>query len=326
VIRRREVIAMLGGAAAVSPFVARARQKLPVVGVLTGGLSNGDTASSPTFLAGLQEAGFVDGQSVTIDIRFAEGHYERLPALAAGLVARKVDVIAASTVPAALAAKNATATIPVAFSLGADPVKLGLVASLSRPGGNVTGTTFLINELTAKQLELLRDLIPKATTVGLLVNPDNETTAAETRDAEAAARALGLTLRVERASAPSEFETAFVAFASQRVDAFVMAADGYFTSEAHRIVGLSARYAIPAVYTQPAFVTAGGLASYGGNPDEALHQLGVYVGRILKGAKPADLPIFETTKFELVINLKTAKALGLTVSREMLLRADEVIE
>jgi putative tryptophan/tyrosine transport system substrate-binding protein len=280
----------------------------------------------PAFGAGLGELGYVEGRTVAFENWSAEGHYERLPALAAELVARKVDVIAAFTPAAALAAKKATSAIPIVFEIGADPVKLGLVASLSRPGGNVTGATFLVNELTAKQLELLRDLIPKAATVGLLVNPDNATASAEVSDAEAASRALGMTLRVVKAHAPGDFEPAFSALASPRADALVVAADAYLSSETERIVGLAARHAIPAVYNLPSYVTAGGLASYGGSLDEAEHQQGIYVGRILKGAKPADLPVFETTKFELVINLKTAKALGLSISREMQLRADEVIE
>jgi putative ABC transport system substrate-binding protein len=324
-MRRRKFLA-IGGAAMAWPFAARAQQKLPVIGVLSGGLARSLEASWPAFAAGLGELGYAEKQNVTTELRTAEGHYEKLPAFSAELVARKVDVIVAIAPPASLAAKRATATIPIVFTMGADPLKLGLIESFNHPGGNVTGVTFLLNDLEAKQLQLLRELAPDAGTVGYLVNPDNPDTESETKKAQAAARALGQRLEIVMARAPADFEPAFAKLVEKGAGALLVGSDVYLTGEADRIVALAARQAIPTVYAQRVSPLAGGLASYGTDPRDGVHQAGVYVARILKGAKPADLPVVQSTKFELVINLKTAKALGLAIPPTLLARADEVIE
>ena len=324
-MRRREVLALIGGAVTVRPVAAQ-QPKLPIVGVLFGGSAALIKAAFAAFLPGLGELGYLDRGNIAIEYRTAEGRYERLPALASDLVDRKADVIVALASPASLAAKAVASTIPVVFVIAADPVVLGLVASLNRPGGNITGVTFLSIELTAKQLELMHELSPNAGTVGFLINPEAPDQAAQTSRAQTAARTLGLTLQVVNARTERDFEAAFVELAKRHAGALLVGGDEFLTSEATRIVGLAARHAIPAVYPIRLFAVAGGLASYGASLAEALHQAGVYAGRILKGTKPADLPVVQTTKFELVINLKTAKTLGLTVPSTVLAGANEVIE
>jgi putative ABC transport system substrate-binding protein len=326
-MKHREFLILTAGTTVTWLLDARAQQNpKPVIGVLFGGSRALVTPNFPALLAGLAEVGYVDGQNVNIEYSTAEGQYELLPGLAADLVSRKVDVIITLASAASLAAKAATSTIPVVFVIGADPVGLGLVASLNRPGGNLTGATFLGLELTAKQLELVHEITPTATTIGFLINPAGPDQAIQTSRAQAAARALGLTLGVVDAPVGSNFTAAFAALAEQRVGALLVAGDEFLTSQAARIVELAARHAIPAVYALRAFTVAGGLASYGASLADTLRQSGVYVGRILKGAKPVELPAVQTSKFELVINLKTAKALNLTVPQSIFARADEVIE
>jgi putative ABC transport system substrate-binding protein len=322
-MRRRQFIVALGGAAA-WPLAARAESALPAVGVLFPGASTYRLDSA--FLAGVGALGFVDAQTVMIVYRFAEGRYERMPTLAAELVTRKVDVIVGFAGQGGLAAKAVTSTIPIVFIIGGDPVQLGLVASLSRPGGNVTGTTSLGALSTTKEFQLVHELVPAATTVGFLMNPDIVNAAGEKRDALASAQALGLTLEIATARSEGDLETSFANLAAIRAGALVVDSDVFLFSQSNRIVALAARYAIPTLYSNRAFADAGGLASYGGSSRETNRQAGRYVGEILKGAKPADLPVVQSTKFELVINLKTAKALGLEIPPMLLARADEVIE
>jgi putative ABC transport system substrate-binding protein len=325
-MKRRDLLALVGGAAVTWPLVARAQAAVPVLGVLFGGSAAILKVGLPAFFAGLGELGFVDGRNIAIEIRTAEGGYERLPALASDLVGRKVNVIVSLASPASLAAKAATSEIPIVFSIAADPITLGLVASLNRPGGNITGATFLGFELTGKQLELMHELSPDAGTVGFLSNPEAPDAAAQISRAQVAARTLGLTLQIVTARAGSDFEAAFVALSERHAGALLVGGDEFLTSEATQIVERAARHSIPTVYGMRLFAVAGGLASYGASLAEANHQAGVYVGKILKGVKPEDLPVVQTTKFELVINLKTAQALGLTVPQSLLARADEVIE
>ena len=277
---------------------------------------------------GLKEAGFVDGENLAIEYRWAEGQFDRLPALAAELVRRRVSLIAATGGwSSALAAKAATTTIPIVFNVGEDPVRLGLVASLARPGGNLTGINFLNNELAAKRLELLRELVPGAAHVAVLVNPANATTAETAlRDAQVAARAMGLQIQVLNASTSGEINAAFAGLARERPDALFVAGDGFFLSRRVQMVNLASRHAVPATYADRPFAEAGGLMSYGSNAEDAFRQAGVYAGRILKGAKPADLPVVQPSKFELVINAETARMLGLNVPATLLASADEVIE
>jgi putative ABC transport system substrate-binding protein len=325
-MRRRELIVLFCGAAA-RPLAVRAQQaKAPTVGVLFGGTANLLKADFPPFLPGLGELGYRDGQNVTIQYRTAEGQYERLPALVSELMAGKADVIVALASPASMAAKAVSSTVPVVFAIGADPVALGLVASLNRPGGNITGATFLSVELTAKQLELLHELSPNAGAVGFLINPDVPDLAAQTTRAQAAARSLGLALQVVSARAEDDLEAAFVALAGQHAGALLVGGDEFLISQSARIAELAAYHALPTLAGLRVFAVRGGLASYGASLTEALHQAGLYVGRILNGNKPADLPVVQSAKFELVINLKTAKALGLTVPPLLLATADEVIE
>jgi putative ABC transport system substrate-binding protein len=328
-VRRREFIALLGGAAAAWPLAARAQQPtMPVVGFLN--YQSQDTIADllRAFRQGLKDTGYVEGENVAIAYRWAENQIDRLPALAADLVRRQVGVIATSGGPAsAFAAKTATTTIPVVFAVNEDPVRLGLVASLARPGGNLTGINFFSAELVAKRLELLRELVSGAARVAVLVNPANATTSESTlRDVEAAARTLGLQLKILNASTSSAIDAAFETLARDRTDALFVASDAFFFIRRVQLVNLASRHVVPATYSLREFAEAGGLISYGTNIRDAFHQAGVYAGRILKGAKPAELPVIQSSKFELVINHQTARMLGLTVPPTLLSAADEVIE
>jgi putative ABC transport system substrate-binding protein len=322
-MRRRDFIRVAGGAVAALPFPARAQQS-SIVGLLSGvHLDNQQIAAVPK---GLEEVGYVEGRNLAIKYRSAGGRFDRLPALFAELLHEGAGVVVAITPAAALAARSATATIPVVFATGADPIELGLVSSLNRPGGNITGITFLVNTLIPKRLELLQELVPAAGNVGLLINPKNPTSRSQMADAQAAATTLGLRLQVVDASSETDLEIAYTSFIRQRVDAIIVGADALFDSQRHQIVELSARYAMPAIYHLPAFVTEGGLISYGTSITDAFRLAGGYAGRILKGESPAELPVQQSTKIELVLNLKTARALGLTLPPTLLARANEVIE
>ena len=300
---------------------------MPVIGYLAGASPNAYSPYTAVFLQGLKESGYVEGQNVAIEYRWAENHYDRLPALAADLVRREVAVIATFDTASSLAAKAATATIPIVFAMGADPVKIGLVTSLARPGGNVTGMSHLINALSSKRLGLLRELVPTATTFGLLVDPTNPNAEPEAADMKEAVDLLGYKLVVAKASTASEVDAAFTNLVQQRVDALAVAAQGFFMGRrSQQLAELALRYRVPSIHAFPAFAADGGLMSYGGNAMEAAHQAGIYTGRILKGRKPTDLPVQLPTKFELVINMKTAKVLGLTIPPGVLAIADEVIE
>ena len=317
------------GAAVALPLAGRAQQKaMPVIGVLNTGSPGPSSAPfMAAFLQGLSEAGYVEGQNVTIEYRWAEGHYDRLPALAADLVGRKVDLIMAGTPPSALAAKSATSTVPIVFRHGGDPVADGLVASLARPGGNLTGVSQLGDEgLTAKRLELLSELVPRAGVIALLVNPNNSVAERVTQEVQQAARAKGLQLHLLKASSEGEIETAFASLVQLHADALVVAGDPFLTSRREQFAALASRHAVPAIYAWREFVAAGGLISYGASLTAALRLVGAYAAKVLNGAKPADLPVQQSTTFELVINLNTANALGLTVPQPLLARADEVIE
>jgi ABC-type uncharacterized transport system substrate-binding protein len=323
-MRRREFITLLGGAAA-WPLAARAQQPgVTLIGLLAGAQLDDRLLSAVR--QGLKEAGYVEGRNVAIKYRTADGRFNRLPGLAAELVADPVAVIVAFAPPAAVAAKAATGTIPIVFVTGADPVELGLVSSLNRPGGNVTGVTFLVTALGAKRLELLRELVPSAKIVGLLVNPANPTSEFQTTDTQAAARALGIELVIRNARGEGDIYSAFESLAQERVNAVIIGTDQLFTSRRDQLVALAARHALPAIYYLREFVEAGGLISYGASSTDAYRLTGGYVGRILKGEKPADLPVQQMVKFELAINASTAKALGLTVPDKLLVAADEVIE
>jgi putative ABC transport system substrate-binding protein len=328
-MRRREFITFLGGAAAALPLTARAQQPaMPVIGFLSSASPDLYAIRLRAFHQGLKDAGYVEGQNVAIEYRWAEGQNNRLPVLAAELVHRQVDVIAAGGgTPSALAAKAATATIPIVFAVSVDPVEAGLVASLNRPGGNLTGITNLNVEVGPKRLELLRELIPTATIIALLVNPTSPSiTGPFSRAMKAAASTLGLQLHVLQASTEQDFDRVFAALVQSRADALVIMPDVFFNARVEQLATLSLRHKVPAIYQYRPFAAAGGLISYGSDETEYYRLLGTYTGKILKGEKPADLPVVQSTKVELILNLKTAKALGITVPLPLIGRADEVIE
>ncbi len=326
-MRRRDVISLLGGAAAVWPLAAWAQQAIPVVGFL-GSRSPGDSANLvAAFRAGLGESGFVEDRNVMIEFRWAEGHYDRLAPLAADLVSRQVAVLAApGGIAAGLAAKAATTKIPIIFLTGTDPVQFGLVTSLSRPGGNLTGVAILTNTLAPKQLELLHEVAPTVTLVAFLVNPKNPIAESDTRDLHSAANTTRQQILVLHASNESEIENAFAALVQQRAGALLVQSDPFFNSRPRQIVALAARHAIPAIYQWRDFPAAGGLMSYGTVLADAYRQVGIYAGKILQGTRPSDLPVQQSVKVQLIINLATAKALGLSFPLTVLGRADEVIE
>ena len=327
-MKRREFITLLGGAAVTWPFVARAQQRaMPVIGFLGSTSSDLWAIQLRAFQEGLGETGYVDGRNVKIEYRWAGGQYDRLPALVADLVRAQVAVIVAAGTPATLAAKAATTTIPIVFHSALDPIKAGLAASLNRPGGNITGVTTLGIELGLKRLEVLRALMPNAAVIGQLVNPgDSQLAEAETREVRDAARAFGLHLQILNASVEGEITAAFTTLDQLRADALLVGADPFFMSRREQIVAEAARHSIAAMYFTREYPAAGGLMSYGGNLTDTYHQAGIYAGRILKGQKPADLPVQQLTEVELVLNLKTAKALRLEIPPSLLARADEVIE
>jgi putative ABC transport system substrate-binding protein len=325
-VRRRDFITLLGGAAAARPLAARAQQAvLPVVGFVNGASAWEYASLAAAFRQGLSETGFDEGRNVLIEYRWAEGHYERMPIMVADLVRRRVAVIFANG-PAVVAAKEATSMIPIVFAVGFDPIASGLVTRLNRPGGNLTGFTGLLDEVGPKSIELLLELVPSATNVAMLLNPAYPSAEIQSRDGQVAARTLGMQLHVMNASTESQIDAAFAAFIQQRVGAIFVAGDPFFASRRDQIIALAARHAIPAIYARREFTEAGGLMSYGGGVADMYRQAGTYVGRILKGEMPADLPVQRSTKVELIINLKTAKALGLTIPLTLLGRADEVIE
>jgi putative ABC transport system substrate-binding protein len=325
-MQRREFIAALGGMAIAWPFATRAQQAMPVVGLLSSASSHDYVPMIAEFRKSLGEAGFVEGQNVKIEYVWADEQYDRLPALAADLVRRQVSVIVAATTPAALALKPATATIPIVFAIGGDPVRTGLVNSLSRPGGNLTGAAHINVETAPKRLELLHELMPKEKVAGLLVNPTNPLAKSVVPAVQAAAGTLGLELQVVYARSDEELDAAFASLPGLRVGALVIGTDPFFTSRAEKLGATSLRLAVPAIYQYREFTAAGGVMSYGGSIIDSYHHAGLYVGRILKGEKPGDLPVQLSTKVELFFNLKSAKALGLTVPLSLLGRADEVIE
>ena len=325
-MRRRLFIQGMVGSTIVGPLTARAQQPMPVVGFLNGGSAAGYAPMVDAVREGLKEAGFIEGQNVAIEYGWAEGKYDRLKALASDMVRRQVDVIAATSTPAALATKAITSTIPIVFTTGADPVQLGLVANLNRPGGNVTGVSFLVNELTSKQVEMLHTMVPNASLFGFLVNPDVAYAQSQAKDAQDAARALGLQVLVLNAKTESDIDAAFETLAQQKAGGLVTISEPFLNSRRDQIIALAARHALPALYPVRDYVTAGGLVSYGTSIVGAYREVGVYVGRILKGEKPIDLPVVRPTKLELVINLKTAKTLSIDVTPRVLALADEVVE
>ena len=328
-MKRRDFITLLGAATAIArPFTARAQQKsMPVIGFLHSLSANRSAAVLTAFREGLREAGYVEGQNVAIEYRWAEGNYDRLPALAADLVGRNADVImTGGGTPSAVAAKQASPTIPIVFTSVGDPVGLGLIASWARPGGNVTGISAIALELLPKRLELLSELVSQARMIALLVNPTFPNWEQQVKDAQEAANIKGVKLHVVKASSASELDAAFTALAGLHADALVVATDSFFFDQRQRLAALAARHTVPTIYELEGYVAAGGLISYGTSLTGVYRQAAAYVGRILAGAKPADLPVEQPSKFELVINLKAAKALGLTVPQALFARADEVIE
>jgi putative ABC transport system substrate-binding protein len=326
-MRRRELMLLLGGAMTMAPNLRAQQKAMPVIGYLNAGSPDPSAQSLTAFRQGLGEIGYVEGQNVVIEYRWAQGRYDRLPALAADLVDRHVDVITTTGGgPSVLAAKSATSTIPIVFRSGADPVELGLVASLSRPGGNLTGVSFISIELMPKRLELLSELVPHAGLIALLVNPNSSIAQRIIGNMQEAASAKGLQLDIQKASSESEIDAAFATLVHQHAGALVVGGDTFFANRLDQIMALAAHHAVPAIYELREAVAAGGLISYGPSRSGSWHQVGTYVGKILKGAKPADLPVQQPTTFELVVNLNTAKALGLTIPPSILARADEVIE
>jgi putative ABC transport system substrate-binding protein len=325
-VKRREFITLVGGAAA-WPLAARGQQPaMPVIGYLNSRSRETDTPFLAAFHRGLNETGYVEGQNVAIEYRWAEGQYDRLRVLATDLVDRRVTVMAATSTPAALAAKVVTSAIPIVFTTGADPIAIGLVDSLSRPSGNATGVNIYLSDLGAKRLELLRELVPNAAVIGMLVNPNFPEAESQAKDVEEAARTLGKQVHVVHANSEGDLNRAFATFIEMKADALLIGLDAFFLSRREQLVALAARHKIPAIYFSRDFVLVGGLMSYGSDIADSYRQAGIYAGRILKGAKPGDLPVVQPTKFGLVINLKTAKALGLTVPTIMQMTADEVIE
>jgi putative tryptophan/tyrosine transport system substrate-binding protein len=324
---RREFITLLSGTAVAWPLAAHAQQTaMPMIGFMNGGSLEAQARLSAAFRQGLSETGYIEDHNVKIEYRWAESQYDRLPGMAADLVRRQVTVIAGTGTPAALAAKAATTVIPIVFETAGDPIKLGLVASLNRPGRNITGVTQLSSELVSKRLGLLHDMIPTATIIGLLVLPTDPRAETQTRDMQEAAHALGLQIHVLNASTEAEIDTAFAILAQLRASALLVGTGEFFTRRAEQLVALAARQRVPTIYQYREFAAAGGLITYGTSLTDSYRQAGVYTGRILKGEKPADLPVLRPTKFELVINLKTANALGLTIPPGVLAIADEVIE
>jgi putative ABC transport system substrate-binding protein len=325
-MRRREIITLLGSVTAAWSLSARAQQPMPVVGLLGPGSAESDAFRVTAFRQALQESGYIEGQNVTIEYRWAESQYDRLAVLATDLVRRRVAVIVAFSNASSLAAKAATTTIPIVFAAGADPVQLGLVASFNRPGGNATGITFFTIALEPKKLELLRELVPAATVIALLINPSGPNAESTLRDVQATANTIGQQIQIVNASDARDLDTAIATAVREGARALFVGADPLFTAERERLVMLTARYAIPAIYSFREFPVTGGLMSYGISFAEVYRQTGIYTAKILKGAKPVDLPVVRTTKFELVINLKTATALQLKVPDKLLALADEVIE
>jgi putative tryptophan/tyrosine transport system substrate-binding protein len=330
-MQRREFLKILGGTAVAPatlwPLVTRAQQPVTVIGFLSSRSPTESASVVAAFRQGLQERGYIDGQNAKIEFRWAEGQYDQLPMLASELVARQVALIAATgDAVSALAAKGATATIPIVFVIGGDPVRFNLVASINRPGGNITGVSLISSGLGAKRLGLLHDLVPNAAVIGLLINPDNPNAGPEQKDVQEAAHTIGQQIYVVKAKNDLDFEPAFAALVQQRTGGLIVATDPFLLSKREQLVALAARHAIPTMYQFREFATAGGLVSYGTNITGAYHQAGEYAGRVLKGEKAADLPVFQQTKLELIINNKTAKSLGLTVPPALLVFADEVIE
>jgi len=326
-MKRREFITLLGGAAVAWPVAARAQQPAkPVIGFLDSQSRTFADFVLPAFRQGLKDNGYVEGDNVAVEYRFAENQIDRLPALAAELVRLPVALIIAGAPPAALAAKAATTTIPIVFGVGDDPVKIGLVTSLARPGGNLTGINFFSSELAAKRMELVREMVPAAARVAMVSDPTFTLTEFQVRDAETAARAMGLQLQVLSASTSREINAAFANFVRERPDALYLGTGPFFVSRRVQLTQLAARHAVPAIYSGRQYTEVGGLMSYGTSLTDAYRQMGAYTGRILKGAKPADLPVVQSTKFELVINAETPRMLGLTVPDKLLAAADDVIE
>jgi putative ABC transport system substrate-binding protein len=325
-MRRRDFISLLGGAVATWPVATRAQPALPVIGFLRTSAAVDSVATLNAFREGLKEVGFIDGQNIVIESRWGENQYDRLPTLAADLLSRQVAVLAAGPLPAALAAKAATNTVPIVFVSGVDPVEAGLVASLNRPGGNATGVCLFTSLLLPKKFELLRELLPNAEAVAILVNPKNTNTEPQTRNLRKVTQAMGLRLHVANASSDDDFDAAFSDVARLSSGGLIIGADAFLHSRGQRLAALAAHYAVPTIYESNDAVRAGGLMSYGSSAPHAYHQIGIYTGRILKGAKPAELPVLQPVKIEMAINLNAAKALGLEVSPTLLLRADEMIE